>query len=114
MNLKINLPFFLVALFAGNISLFAQVAEDESCVVPEDKKVMKLMTEAESSKNDRATRTMAYTDALAIAPENSYVYFSFAEFNFDYAESIQAKFDQGRADFNQLKTAYLEWNQKSR
>ncbi len=107
MNLKINLPFFLVAFFAGNISLFAQVEDDESCVAPEDKKVMKLMTEAETSKNDRATRTMAYTDALAIAPENSYIYFSFAEYNFDFAESIQTKFDQGRADFNQLKTAYL-------
>lgn len=107
MNLIKKSLYFIVAVFAYNSSLLAQTEEDEACAPPEDKKVMKLMEEAESVKNDRPARTMAYTTAIELVPNNAYIYFSFAEYNFQNAENIQAKFDRGAADFNQLKTAYL-------
>jgi len=107
MNLTKKTLYFFFAFFAYNSALLAQTEEDEACAPPEDKKIMKLMAEAESVKNDRPTRTMAYTNAIQMAPENAYIYFSFAEYNFQNAENIQAKFDRGLVDFNQLKTAYL-------
>ncbi len=84
---------------------FSQDEEDESCVEP-DKKAMKLVKEAESTKNSKMDRIKAYTDALAIAPDNAYIYFSFANFNFGQAENVQAQFDAGRTNFTNLQKAY--------
>lgn len=96
---------FLVVLFP--VFSYAQTEEDEACAPPDDKKIMKLVEAAESTKNAVPERSKFYTDALQLAPENAYVYYSFAVFSFQQAENMQAKFDQGHANFNQLKTSYL-------
>lgn len=107
--MKYSYKLLLVCLTFGwlQTTSFSQDEEDENCVIPEDKKVQKLIETAESVKSDKAMRLTAYTDALAVAPNNAYVYYSFAVFNFQQAENVQARFDQGQANFDQLKTAYL-------
>jgi len=98
------LPFaFAVILFPT--TFFAQDEEDESCVEP-DKKVMKLISNAENPKNDKMERIKSYTDAIKMVPDNAYVYFSFANYNYENALLVQSSFDNGRANFNQLKIAY--------
>ena len=107
--MKYSYKLLLVCLTFGLLQTtsFSQEEEDENCVIPEDKKVQKLIETAESVKSDKAMRLTAYTDALAVTPNNAYVYYSFAVFNFQQAENVQGKFDQGQANFDQLKTAYL-------
>ncbi len=107
MNLTKTFPLFLALFFSFQPSVFAQVEEDESCAEPEDKKVMKLISAAESVNNERSERTLAYTQAIDLAPENAYVYYSFAVYNFEQAEIVQTKFDRGAANFDQLKAAYM-------
>ncbi len=106
MNLTKQLLFLFLTFFACQLTLLAQDEEDESCVEPDDKKVMKLIREAESTKNDSRERSMSYTEAIKLAPDNAYLYFSFAKFNYQRAENVQAQFDEGRANFTQLKKAY--------
>jgi len=91
-------------IFFNAFTIFAQ-EDDESCVEP-DKKVMKLLKVAESPKNDKMERIKAYTDAVKLAPDNAYVYFSYANFNFRKAEEVQYQFDEGRANMKQLTNAY--------
>ncbi len=107
MLLTRQLPFhkiLLITLLCSTV-VYGQV-EDEACMEPEHKKTSKLMEQAESSKNDKRTRAELYTQVLELAPENAYVFYSYAVFKFEHAESIQEKFDQGQANFNQLSTAY--------
>ena len=92
-------------LFTFNLSSSLAQEDDESCVEP-DKKVMKLLKTAESLKNDKMERIKAYTDAVKLAPDNAYVYYSYATFNFRKAEEVQYQFDEGRANMKQLTNAY--------
>ncbi|MFT5821187.1 MAG: outer membrane protein OmpA-like peptidoglycan-associated protein [Crocinitomix sp.] len=101
-----KLPYLLIALLFIQTTAFSQDIEDESCAEPEDKKVLKLLKEAESTKNDSRERSMAYTQAVELAPDNAFIYYSFALFNFKKAEEVEAKFNQGRANFAQLSSAY--------
>ena len=104
MNTKLLLTTTLISISILSQYCYSQ-EEDESCVEP-DKKVMKLLKTAENVKADRMDRVKAYTDAVDGAPLNSYVYFSFANFNYERALNVQEQFDNGRANFNQLSTAY--------
>ena len=78
---------------------------DEACQEP-DKKVMKLLKTAESEKTEKMERIKAYTDAVALAPESAYVYFSFANYNYENAIFVQDQFELGRANYKQLAQAY--------
>jgi len=100
-------PFFLSLLFVIFFSspVLSQDEPNEACFEP-DKKTMKVLAQAESEKNDKMERRQFYTTAIEMAPGNAYVYYSFAQFNFAHAESVQASYDEGRANFAQLKTAY--------
>lgn len=93
------------SLFLFNFSITFSQEDDESCVEP-DKKVMKLLKVAESTKSDKIERIKAYTDAVKLAPDNAFVYFSYANFNFRKAEEVQYQFDEGRANMKQLTNAY--------
>lgn len=106
MNLNKILPILLTLLLFAQFAAFSQDEEDESCAAPEDKAVVKLLKAAESTKNDSRERLMAYTEAVDLAPENAFVYYSYAQFNFKKAENVEASFNQGRANYNQLSAAY--------
>ncbi|MBD3636770.1 MAG: OmpA family protein [Crocinitomicaceae bacterium] len=96
----------LFSLCTLTFNLHAQDDEDESCVEP-GKPVMKLLKKtAENEKNERLERIKGYTDAIDMAPENAYVHYSFATFNFEYAMSVQDRFEQGTANYKQLYGAY--------
>lgn len=101
-----KLPYLVLTLLFVQTVAFSQEIEDEACAEPEDKKVLKLLKEAESTKNDSRERSMAYTDAIDLAPENAFIYYSFAKFNFKKAENVEAKFNRGHANFAQLSSAY--------
>jgi tetratricopeptide (TPR) repeat protein len=105
MNTKLLSTIVVLAAILFNCNLFAQDEDDESCIEP-SKSAMKLLKIAENTKNEKMERIKAYTDALKEVPDNAYVYFSFANYNFGLAEEIQEKFDNGRANFNQLNSAY--------
>src|SRR5687768_8901703 len=100
-HLIMLLPF--VAFIS--VSAFAQEEPNEACFEP-DKKTMKVLGQAESEKYTRMERLQFYTTALEMAPGNSYVYWSFAQFNYAHAETVQDAYDNGRANFVQLKQAY--------
>lgn len=106
MNLKKKLLTLIVLPLLVQPALFAQEEEDERCMMPEDKKVVKLLKEAESGKNDDRTRSMAFAESVKLAPDNAYVYYAYAVYNFGKADALQKQFDEGRANFNQLETAY--------
>lgn len=106
MILNKKLPVLILILIFTKFAAFSQEIEDESCAEPEDKKVMKFLKEAESTKNDSRERSMAYTQAVDLAPENAFVYYSFAKFNFKKAENVEAQFNQGRTNFDKLSSAY--------
>jgi outer membrane protein OmpA-like peptidoglycan-associated protein/tetratricopeptide (TPR) repeat protein len=95
------LPFVTFSI----ASSFAQDEPNEACFEP-DKKTMKVLGQAESEKYTRMERLQFYTTAVEMAPGNSWVYFSFAQFNFSHAETVQDAYDNGRANFVQLKQAY--------
>ena len=101
--------FFSYALVTALVviakSAVAQEEPNEACFEP-DKKTMKILAQAESDKYDRMERLKFYTTAVEMAPGNSYVYYSFAQFNFSHAETVQDAYDNGRANFMQLKQAY--------
>lgn len=84
---------------------FSQEEEDEYCVEP-DKKVMKVLKEAEDPKNSKMDRTKYYTEAIDMAPNNAYTYYSFAEFNYEKANDVYTMYENGRANFQQLSNAY--------
>ncbi len=107
MTLIKQLPYLILILFSTQFNTFAQDEEDESCAEPEDKKTVKLLKEAESTKNDKRERSQFYTEAIKLAPDNAFIYYSFAQFNYKQAENVQAQFDAGRTNFNKLRTAYL-------
>ena len=67
---------------------------------------MKLIKQAKSTKNTKMERIKFYTDAVEAAPENAYVYYEFAEFNYKQALNVHTAFDNGRANMDQLRKAY--------
>lgn len=101
MNTKVLLTLILIVFSLPKVIL----AQNESCEEP-GKPVMKLLKTAESEKKEKMERIKAFTDATKLAPENSYVYYRFAEYNYQNAQNVQALFEQGRANFKQLKAAY--------
>ena len=80
-------------------------AQDEACEEP-GKNVMKLLKKGENEKLERLERIKAFTDAKDLAPENAYVHFQFGEYNWQNALRVHDLFDQGRANYKQLKSAY--------
>ena len=106
MNLIKKLPHFLFICLSISATAYTQEVEDESCAEPEDKKIMKVLKEAEDPKNDDRTRSLAYSEAVKLAPDNAFIYYQYALYKFAKADAIQASFDEGRANFNQLETAY--------
>lgn len=101
---KILLLTLLYSVTQSFSFLYAQ-EEDESCVEP-DKKVMKLLKIAEDPKKGKMDRIKAYTDAVDMAPDNAYVHFSFATYNYENALSVQDLYENGRANYKQLSNAY--------
>lgn len=94
------------AVFLSAFNLNAQEEEpNEACYEP-DKKTMKILSQAENDKYDKNERRKFYTTALEMAPGNSYVYYSFANFNWEHAQTMQAAYEEGRASYAQLRTAY--------
>lgn len=85
--------------------IFSQEEENEACYEP-DKKTMKVLSQAENPKYALNERRKFYTTALEMAPGNSYVYYSFATFNFQHAQNVQEAYEQGRSNYNALRAAY--------
>ncbi|MCB9223292.1 MAG: OmpA family protein [Crocinitomicaceae bacterium] len=104
--MKLKLLLTLSVFYCFNVISFAQDEDDESCVEPEDKKIAKLLKVAEDPKAEKMERIKAYTDAIALAPDNAFVQYSFANFNYELALAVQDQFEEGRANYNQLKVAY--------
>lgn len=101
---RLNRVVFLFVFLAPYYS-FLQEEENEACFEP-DKKTMKVLAQAESDKYDKNERRRFYTTAVDMAPGNAYVYYSFATFNYQHALAVQDSYEQGRANYNQLRTAY--------
>lgn len=106
MRTKLLLTLSFTFFYCFSINLFAQDEDDESCVEPENKSVTKLLKVAESEKESKMDRIKAYTDALAMVPDNAYVHYSFANYNYELALGVQDQFELGRANYNQLTVAY--------
>ena len=109
MILTRRLPYFFLTLslifFTANTH--AQLEEDESCAETENKKALKLLREAESSKNTKSERSEYYANAIELEPENAPIYYSLATFKFNHAEALQENYSLGRINFNQLQSAYM-------
>ena len=90
-----------LTIFLSNYSQ----GQDEACEEP-GKNVMKLLKTAQSEKKERMERIKAFTDAIDLAPENAYVHFQFAEYNWENALRVHDLFDNGRANYKQLYNAY--------
>ena len=105
MNKNLLLILAAMSRLLFSTSTFAQ-EDDESCVEP-DKKTMKLIKEAENTKNDKRERIMAYTEAVKAVPDNAYIYYSYACYNYKLAEEVQYNFDNGRTNFKTLSNAYM-------
>ncbi|MEO9531480.1 MAG: OmpA family protein [Crocinitomicaceae bacterium] len=106
MNTKLLSTLAVLTAILFNSTIYAQDEEDESCVEP-SKSVMKLLKVAENPKNEKMERIKAYTDAVKAVPDNAYVYFSFANYNYKLAEEVQYRFDEGKANFKTLSNAYM-------
>ncbi|MBI3133079.1 MAG: OmpA family protein [Bacteroidetes bacterium] len=89
-----------------SVSVFSQEEDvNEACYEP-DKKTMKVLSQAENEKYALNERRKFYTTAVEMAPGNAYVAYSFANFSFQHAQNIQASYEEGRANYNQLRAAY--------
>jgi outer membrane protein OmpA-like peptidoglycan-associated protein/tetratricopeptide (TPR) repeat protein len=103
-KLLLTLSFAFFSCLSFNT--FAQDEDDESCIEPEDKKVKKCLKIAENEKAGKMERIKGYTDALQLVPDNAYVHYAFANFNYEQAIKTQDLFEAGRANYNQLQKAY--------
>lgn len=92
-------------LYFTVVTGFAQEDENEACYEP-DKKTMKVLSQLESEKATLNEKRQFLTTAVEMAPGNAYVYYEFATFNFNHALTVQEAYEGGRANYNQLKTAY--------
>jgi len=97
--------FTIIVIVSARSISFSQEEENEACFEP-DKKTMKVLSQAESEKYDLNERRKFYTTAIEMAPGNAYVYYSFATFNFQHAQNVQGMYEQGRANYEQLRKAY--------
>jgi outer membrane protein OmpA-like peptidoglycan-associated protein/tetratricopeptide (TPR) repeat protein len=102
MNTSLLFSFSILSMIILQTTSFGQ---DEACDEP-GKAVMKLLKTAESDKKEKMERIKAFTDAIELAPENAYVQFQFASYNFQNAIIIQDLFENGRANYKQLHSAY--------
>lgn len=91
--------------FLFSLNSFSQDDVNEACYEP-DKKTMKVLSQAENEKLAINERRKFYTTAVEMAPGNAYVYYSFASFNFQHALNVQDSYEQGKANYNQLRAAY--------
>ena len=105
MNTRVLLTLAYLISSTATFQAFSQDEENEACMEP-DKKVMKLLKTAEDPKKEKMERLRAYTDAVALAPENAYVYFSFATYNYENALLVHDQFEGGRVNYKQLAKSY--------
>ncbi|MBI2257510.1 MAG: OmpA family protein [Flavobacteriia bacterium] len=81
-------PIFLIFSVCF-LSYFFSQEEDESCVNP-DKKVVRLIETAKNTPNIQIA-SENFNKAIDMAPENAMVYFEFAIYTFQYAQSLYEK-----------------------
>ena len=92
--------FFVINSFSQGLE------DDESCLLP-GKKVMKLMKITTDAKASERERSIAYSDAIRLDPENAYTRFMQAEYNFKRAEKMEDGYNQGRITLSKLKAVYM-------
>ncbi len=96
----------LFTLTFYNLSVAQNVEEDENCLPP-DKKIMKVLKVTNNPKASDKDVSMAYAEAVKLAPQNAYVWFVQAEYNFNRAKKMESAYEQGRINFTQLKNVYM-------
>lgn len=101
-----NLFFCLTISIFYNYSTAQNVEEDENCLPP-NKKVMKVLKVTNNSKASDREISMAYAEAVKLAPNNAYVWFVQAEYNFNRAQNMEKAYEMGRINFTQLKNVYM-------
>ena len=87
-------------------SFSQELEDDESCLLP-GKKVMKIMKITTNPKASERERSIAYSDAIQLDPENAYTRFMQAEYNFKRGEKMEAGYNQGRITLSKLKAVYM-------
>ncbi len=100
----------LLAVFAFTFSIqfsYGQSTEENENCLPPDKKVMKVLKVTSNPKASDKEISMAYSEAVKLAPDNAYCRFVQAEYNFNRAQNMEKAYAQGRINFTQLKNAYM-------
>jgi outer membrane protein OmpA-like peptidoglycan-associated protein/tetratricopeptide (TPR) repeat protein len=93
-------------LFSISTLIGQNVEENENCNDPE-KKVLKILKITNDSKASNKEKSMAYSEAVKLAPDNAYCRFVQAEYNFNRAQQMETAYSQGRITFTQLKNVYM-------
>lgn len=98
------LSLFTIAIISPSFS--QDLEDDESCLLP-DKKVMKVLKVTSDPKASARDKSMAYSEAIKMAPDNAYCRFVQAEYNYNRAKNMEQSYEQGRITFTQLKNVYM-------
>ena len=98
--------FTLFSILIVNISFSQDLEDDESCLLP-GKKVMKLMKITTNPKASEREKSIAYSDAIQLDPENAYTRFMQAEYNFKRGKKMENGYNQGRITLSRLKSVYM-------
>ena len=98
------LSLFTITLISPIYS--QDLEDDESCLLP-DKKVMKVLKVTSDSKASAREKSMAYSEAIKLAPDNAYCRFIQAEYNYNRAKAMEKSYEQGRITFKQLQNVYM-------
>lgn len=101
-----NLLLSLFILLLISPSFAQETEDDESCLMP-DKKVMKVLKVTTDPKASGKDVSMAYSEAIKMAPDNAYCRFIQAEYNYNRAKNMEQAYEQGRKTFTQLKNVYM-------
>jgi outer membrane protein OmpA-like peptidoglycan-associated protein/tetratricopeptide (TPR) repeat protein len=103
------IKFLLFNIFTLLITItsFSQdLEDDESCLLP-DKKVMKIMKITTDPKSSEREKSIAYSDAIQLDPENAYTRFMQAEYNFNRGKKMEPGYNAGRITLSKLKAVYM-------
>lgn len=100
------LLFNIFTLLLVTTSFSQDLEDDESCLLP-DKKVMKIMKITTDPKSSEREKSIAYSDAIQLDPENAYTRFMQAEYNFNRGKKMEPGYNQGRITLSRLKAVYM-------
>jgi len=101
-----NLLFGIFTLFFIAPVFSQDLEDDESCLMP-DKKILKILKPISDPKASGREISMAYSAAIKAAPDNAYLRFIQAEYNYNRAKNMVKSYEEGRITYTQLNNVYM-------